>query len=127
MQTSAIFNLTILEAAESQQGPLREALRALIPLARQEHGCLDYRLFELNDALVTFYMQESFNDQAALDARFSMPCFKSFAKHFDELLSRPLKLFGLKEVIQPGTRLTQEAGSLGFRPTAHPIKTVPRH
>ena len=37
----------------------------------------------------TFYMRESFRDQAALDAHFSMPYFKAFEKRFDELLARP--------------------------------------
>nr|WP_216293529.1 putative quinol monooxygenase [Delftia acidovorans]MCA1067288.1 putative monooxygenase YcnE [Delftia acidovorans] len=98
MKTETIFNLAILEAKAGQQDQLRDALRALVPFTRQEAGCLDYTLFELADKPGTFYMRESFSDQAALDAHFSMPYFKAFEKRFDELLARPLQLVGLKEV-----------------------------
>lgn len=99
MQTTTIFNLAILEAKTGQHDLLREALRALVPLTRQEPGCLDYTLFERSDSPGTFYMRESFRDQAALDVHFSMPYFKAFERRFDELLSRPLQLVGLKEVL----------------------------
>ena len=59
-----------------------------MPFTRQEAGCLDYTLFELADTPGTFYMRESFRDQAALDAHFSM-LYLAFEKRFDELLARP--------------------------------------
>jgi quinol monooxygenase YgiN len=99
MQSEVIFNLAILEARAGQQDQLRDALRALVPFTRQEPGCLDYTLFEREDAPGTFYMRESFSDQKALDAHFSMPYFKAFEKRFDELLARPLQLVRLKEVL----------------------------
>ena len=99
MQPTVIFNLAILEAKAGQRDPLRDALRTLVPLTRQEPGCLDYTLFERIDSPGTFYMRESFRDQAALDAHFSMPYFKAFEKRFDELLTRPLQLVGLTEVL----------------------------
>ena len=99
MQTETIFNLAILVAKAGQQDLLRDALRALVPLTRQEPGCLDYTLFERTDSPGTFYMRESFRDQAALDAHFSMLYFKAFENRFDELLARPLQLVGLKEVL----------------------------
>lgn len=98
MKTETIFNLAILEAKAGQHDQLRDALRALVPFTRREAGCLDYTLFELADKPGTFYMRESFRDQAALDAHFRMPYFKAFEKRFDELLARPLQLVGLKEV-----------------------------
>jgi len=99
MQSAVIFNLAILEARVGQHEQLREALRALVPFTRQEPGCLDYTLFERTGSPGTFYMRESFRDQAALEAHFSMPYFKAFEKRFDELLARPLQLVGLKEVL----------------------------
>ena len=76
------------EEAGAVEAQLRDALRALVPFTRQEAGCLDYTLFELADKPGTFYMRESFRDQAALDAHFRMPYFKAFEKRFDELLSQ---------------------------------------
>ena len=99
MQTETIFNLAILVAKAGQQDLLRDALRALVPFTRQEPGCLNYTLFERTDSPGTFYMRESFRDQAALDSHFSMPYFKAFENRFDELLARPLQLVGLKEVL----------------------------
>jgi quinol monooxygenase YgiN len=99
MQSAVIFNLAILEAKAGQRDPLRNALRALVPLTRQELGCLDCTLFEREDCPGTFYMRESFRDQDALDTHFSMPYFKAFEKRFDELLASPLQLVGLKEVL----------------------------
>lgn len=99
MPAEVIFNLAILEARAGQQDQLRDALRALVPFTRQEPGCLDYTLFEREDAPGTFYMRESFMDQAALEAHFAMPYFKAFEQRFDELLARPLQLVRLKEVL----------------------------
>lgn len=98
MQSSVIFSLAVLEAKGGQQEQLREALLALVAPTRQEAGCLDYTLFELIESPGTFYMRESFRDQAALEEHFSKPYFREFEKRFDELLSRPLQLIGLREV-----------------------------
>lgn len=98
MQSTVIFNLVVLEAKAGQQEQLREALLALVAPTRKEAGCLDYTLFELTETPGTFYMRESFRDQAALEEHFSKPYFQEFAKRFEELLARPLQLIGLREV-----------------------------
>ncbi|WP_039049026.1 putative quinol monooxygenase [Comamonas thiooxydans] len=98
MQSQIVFNLAVLEAKAGQQEQLREALLALVAPTRLEAGCLDYTLFELIESPGIFYMRESFRDRAALEEHFSKPYFQEFAKRFDELLSRPLQLIGLREV-----------------------------
>ncbi len=90
--------LAVLHARPDQHDQLRAALKALVPLTRQEPECIDYTLFEQADAPGTFYMRESFTDRAALDTHIAMPYFQAFAKRFDELLERPLQLILLSEL-----------------------------
>lgn len=99
MKIAPLVSLAILQAKAEKKDELRAALHALVPLTRQEPGCLDYTLFEQSDSLGTFYMRESFKDKAALDEHFAMPYFKAFAMRFDELLDRPLLLVFLREVL----------------------------
>ncbi len=99
METLPIVSLAILKAKANKEDELRDALRALVPLTRQEPGCLDYTLFEQSDSPGTFYMRESFKDRAALDEHSSMPYFKAFTVRFDELLERPLQLVFLSSVV----------------------------
>lgn len=97
-QAPPLVSLAVLQARADQHAPLRDALKALVPLTRQEPGCLDYTLFEQADAPGTFYMRESFKDRAALDAHIATPYFQAFAQRVDELLERPLRLIFLNEV-----------------------------
>lgn len=97
--TTPLVMLAVLQARPGQYDQLRAALTALVPLTRAEPGCIDYTLFEQADAPGTFYMRESFTDQAALDEHIATPYFQSFAKRFDELLDRPLHLIYLNEVV----------------------------
>lgn len=96
--TGPLVSLAILQAKPVQHDQLRAALKALVPLTRQDAGCLDYTLFEQADAAGTFYMRESFADRAALDAHVATPYFQALAKRFAELLVRPLELVFLAEV-----------------------------
>jgi quinol monooxygenase YgiN len=97
--TPPLVMLAVLQARPDQHDQLRAALKALVPLTREEPGCIDYTLFEQADAPGTFYVRESFTDQAALDAHIATPYFQAFAKRFDELLDRPLQLIYLNEVV----------------------------
>ncbi len=97
--TAPLVMLAVLQARPGQHDQLRAALMALVPLTREEPGCIDYTLFEQADAPGTFYMRESFADRAALDAHIAAPYFQAFAKRFDELLDRPLQLIYLTAVV----------------------------
>jgi quinol monooxygenase YgiN len=90
-----VTQIAILQARTGQREALRDALLALVPLTRQEPGCLDYTLFEGTDTPGCFYMRESFASAAALEAHGSQAYFQAFARRFDELLARPLELVGL--------------------------------
>lgn len=98
MSNTPLVSIAILKATPGQREALSAALRALVPSTRQEPGCLDYTLFELRDEPGSFYMRESFKDQAALDAHFATPYFQAFEKRFDELLDEPIRLVFLEKI-----------------------------
>ncbi|MCR6474876.1 antibiotic biosynthesis monooxygenase [Variovorax sp. ZS18.2.2] len=98
MSTAPLISIAILKAKAGQREALRAALSALVPSTRQEPGCLDYTLFELRDEPGSFYMRESFRDQAALDTHFATPYFQAFEKRFDELLDAPIRLVFLEKI-----------------------------
>ncbi len=95
---SAITMIAVLVARPGQRDALRQALTALIEPTHAEPGCLDYRLFELTEEPGTFYMRESFADQAALDAHFAAPYFQAFAAQVDTLMVGPPKLVKLTPI-----------------------------
>lgn len=98
MNTTPLIGIAVLKARPGRREPLRAALSALVPPTRQEPGCLDYTLFELRDEPGSFYMRESFRDQAALDAHLATPHFKAFEERFDELLEEPIRLVFLEQI-----------------------------
>ncbi|UXH78665.1 putative quinol monooxygenase [Roseateles amylovorans] len=95
---TALTMIAVLIARPGQRDALRQALTALIEPTHAEPGCLDYRLFELADEPGTFYMRESFADQAALDTHFATPHFQSFAARIDTLMVEPPRLVKLTPV-----------------------------
>ena len=98
MSTTPLISIAVLKAKTGQREALRDALSALVAPTRQEPGCLDYTLFELRDEPGSYYMRESFQDQAALDAHFATPYFQAFEKRFDALLDAPIRLVFLEKV-----------------------------
>ncbi|WP_457579892.1 putative quinol monooxygenase [Ensifer canadensis] len=93
-----LVSLAILTAKPGKRDALRDGLLALIEPTRNEAGCLDYVLFEMQEEPGTFYMREAFIDRAALDAHFQTPHFQSFAAAVDDLLARPLQLVFLNQI-----------------------------
>ena len=94
----SLVSLAVLKARAGRQEALREALLALVEPTRAEPGNLDNVFFELRDERGTFYMREAFEDQAALDAHFTMPHFQRFAALAEDLLAAPLQLIFLESV-----------------------------
>ncbi|MGF6174403.1 quinol monooxygenase YgiN [Ensifer sp. 4252] len=96
--TEKLISLAILTAQPGKRDALRDGLLALIEPTRNEPGCLDYVLFEMQEEPGTFYMREAFTDRAALETHFQTPHFQSFAATVDDLLARPLQLVFLDQV-----------------------------
>lgn len=57
--------IAVLKAKAGKREALSEALKALLAPTRQEPGNHDYALFQLRDEPDTFYVRESWDDQAA--------------------------------------------------------------
>lgn len=94
--------IAVLIAAPGQREALRDGLAALVTPTRAEPGNLDYTLLELQDEPGTFYMRETFRDEAALEAHRAMPHFQAFAQRAQSLLAEPLRLIKLTPVPFPG-------------------------
>lgn len=98
MSDNTLSIIAVLKAKEGQQDNLKSALQALIAPTRQEEGCLDYSLFQLQETPDVFYMRESWKGQEALDAHIALPHFQAFVQEMDALLAEPLQLVRLNAV-----------------------------
>ena len=98
MSDNTLSIIAVLKAKAGQRDNLKSALQALILPTRQEEGCLDYALFQLEDSPDTFYMRESWKGQEALDVHIALPHFQAFIKQMDALLAEPLQLIRLNAV-----------------------------
>ena len=56
-----------IRAKSGSEDAVRAMLVQLVPAARKENGCQRYELFEDQKAPGTFYTEEEWADQAALD------------------------------------------------------------
>jgi len=84
--------IAVLKAKTGKTDELRQALQALLLPTRQEPGNAEYALFQLRDEPETFYMRESWKDQAAMDKHVAQPHFQTFIGQMDALLAEPLRL-----------------------------------
>ncbi|HCR3981152.1 TPA: antibiotic biosynthesis monooxygenase [Kluyvera ascorbata] len=84
--------IAVLKARPGKTESLRDALKALLLPTRQEPGNLDYTLFQLRDEPETFYMRESWRDEAALEEHIALPHFQAFIGQMESLLAESLRL-----------------------------------
>lgn len=81
-----------------QETALAAAIAAIVPVARQEDGCIAYLAHESRQQRGTILMYEVWKDQAALDTHASGTAFTALAARFDELLGEPLSIELLKRI-----------------------------
>jgi quinol monooxygenase YgiN len=93
-----IHLVAALTAKPEQKEALFEALHAILPVVRQEPGCIRYDLHADRDNPLTAVMLESWADQAAFDGHIAAPSFQSLAVRLDALLAEPLKLQYLEKL-----------------------------
>lgn len=98
MADNTLSIIAVLKAKAECRESLKSALQALIVPTRQEEGCLDYALFQLQETPDVFYMRESWKGQEALDAHIALPHFQAFVQQMDALLAEPLQLVHLNAV-----------------------------
>ncbi|RPH25533.1 antibiotic biosynthesis monooxygenase [Buttiauxella warmboldiae] len=98
MSDNTLSIIAVLKAKEGQRDNLKSALQALVLPTRQEAGCLDYALFQLEETPDVFYVRESWKGQEALDTHIALPHFQAFVQQMDALLAEPLQLVRLNAV-----------------------------
>ncbi|HQT47422.1 MAG TPA: putative quinol monooxygenase [Acidocella sp.] len=72
-QTETVHVFATLHAQPGQADALRQALRVLVHATRTEPGCLDYALHEDIKSLGSFFIHETYQNQAAVDAHMAAP------------------------------------------------------
>ena len=75
-----------------QENALRQELLALIPITRQEPGCLNYDLHEAPDQPGLFLFHENWTSQQHLDDHLARPHLTAFLGKADALLAEPAEI-----------------------------------
>ncbi|RJX83380.1 putative quinol monooxygenase [Pseudomonas sp. LS-2] len=92
-QTQALLYLVAtLKAAKGSEDKLLSALKALVPLSRQESGCVRYDLHVDREDPSVLIVYEIWRDDEALDDHASSAHFQHFLKIAEPLLSAPLEV-----------------------------------
>lgn len=93
--SSDIRIVAVLKAEQGQEAVLHEVLLQLIPLVRQEPGCIEYTLHISLDRPGLFVFYETWVDQAAIDRHGQTPHFLAFAGRCETLLAEPMDVMVL--------------------------------
>jgi quinol monooxygenase YgiN len=88
--------IAAFRAKPGKEDELRSATLAIVEPTRREAGCIQFVVLEDADAPGTFFIRESWRDQAALDAHFAEPYLRDLVELHKEILADPLKLHQLK-------------------------------
>jgi len=84
--------IAILKAKPGQEAALRAELLALIPITRQEPGCLNYDLHESTDNPGCFVFHENWTSKRHLDDHLARPHLVALAAKGAELFAEPPQL-----------------------------------
>ena len=85
-------------ARKGNEDELRTLLQGMLVPTRAEQGCKSYELYE-SDSRGRFYLDETWESEAALDKHKAMPHFKYLEQAIGELLEEPFEVNILKEVL----------------------------
>lgn len=81
-----------IEAKAGREKEVREALLALIPITRQEDGCIQYDLHQYSQNHGQFLFYETWRDKASLDKHLASPHVQDLMKKADVLLSKAAEI-----------------------------------
>lgn len=81
--------VALIKAKPGKEAALREALLALVPITRQEPGCLTYDLHIATDQPGHFYFHENWTSRRHLDDHLARPHLQALAARADELFAEP--------------------------------------
>ncbi|WP_271409282.1 putative quinol monooxygenase [Pseudomonas sp. Q1-7] len=94
-----LYLVATLKAAKGSEDKLLNALKALVPLSRQEPGCVRYDLHVDREDPSVLIVYEIWRDEDALNEHASSPHFQHFLKIANPLLSTPLEVRVLNLVV----------------------------
>lgn len=92
MSDKPVTVIATLKAKAGQELALQEELLALIPITRQEEGCINYDLHRAAEDPAVFVFHENWTSKAALDAHLANAHLVAFAGKADTLLAEPPKI-----------------------------------
>lgn len=90
--------IALLRAKPDKRAALFNALAAIEPDVRKEHGCLRYDIHVDRDNTEMAVVIKSWRDEAALAAHSAGAPFQSLAVHLDDLLGEPIRLQRLQHL-----------------------------
>lgn len=88
--------IAVFKALPGKADALRDATVAVLKPTRAEVGCHQFVLHEDIDNPGTFFLRETWTDQAALDAHFATPHLQALVERHKQLLAAPLKLHHIR-------------------------------
>ena len=85
-------------ALEGRENQLRALLQGMLTPTRAESGCESYELYE-SDSRGRFYLNETWESQAALDQHMTTPHFKRLEQRGGELVKEAFEINIVKSVL----------------------------
>jgi len=87
-------------AREGKENQLKALLQGMLTPTRAESGCELYDLYE-SDSRGRFYLNETWESQAALDRHLATPHFKRLEQTGRELVKEPFEINLVKGILPP--------------------------
>ncbi|MEY4386170.1 MAG: hypothetical protein RLY20_1453 [Verrucomicrobiota bacterium] len=81
--------IATMRAKPGQEAALRAAVLALVPITRQEPGCINYDLHIATDDPGRFMFHENWTSKRHLDDHLARPHLTAFIAKADTLLAEP--------------------------------------
>ena len=85
-------------AHEGSDNQLKALLQGMLVPTRSESGCESYELYE-SDSKGRFYLNETWESQAALDRHMATPHFKRLKQTGAELVKEPFEVNIVREIL----------------------------
>ena len=85
-------------ASEGSENQLAALLQSMLAPTRAELGCEMYELYE-SDSKGRFYLNETWENQAALDRHLATPHFQRLKQVGGELVKEPFEVNIVKEIL----------------------------
>lgn len=89
MNNTPLTVVAVLRAKPGQEASLRQELLALIPVTRQEPGCLNYDLHQAAEDSGLFMFHENWSSKQHLDDHLARPHLQAFFAKAPALVAEP--------------------------------------